>query len=173
MLQAAHGRLRGLRAHLAPAVTAATEPELEHGAELLSAEEIERFHELGYLALPGIVSEEHIAAIADDFDEYAAKERGGGPRLQQPSQSPVLGALASYAPVVERVKLLMAANCEGDGLPSFSLHHQHALLSRPGDGGSNWHQVSIPKPDRYLPTELTPRTTCTRVCAGLRAAAPD
>ena len=98
-----------------------------------------------------------------------AERRAAGldktPRLRQPVGWGALGALPSFAPVVERVKQLMAANTAGDGLPTFSVHHQHANVVAPGGPGVDWHHVRtapfLALTARQL-TRLAHRTTCRR-----------
>ena len=151
-------RLLAVQSHLRRNPTATVRSEVDDGvvepSPLLTPEEVRSFHELGYLALPGLLSEEHCLAIAEDFDAYDGQRGDGDPRNKQPSQSPVLGALASFAPVVERVRLLMAGNCEGNGLPTFSLHHQHASRLLPGGGGSNWREFASTFPLLLIASRL-------------------
>jgi len=107
------------------------------------------------MVCPALLSAEHIAALERDFDDYIQQagfsERHGSEtgefeasstaRLSQPTQSPVLGALPTYPPLIAHIAALMEANCNvnPDALPTFSLHHQHALRSLPGDTGSDWY----------------------------------
>ena len=150
-------RLLAVQSHLRHNPTAAVRSEVDGEVvepPLLTPEEVRSFHELGYLVLPGLLSEEHCLAIAEDFDAYDAQRRDGDPRNNQPSRSSVLGALVSFAPVVERVRLLMAGNCEGNGLPTFSLHHQHASRLLPGGGGSNWREFASTAPLLLIATSI-------------------
>lgn len=59
-----------------------------------------------------------------------------------------LGALAVFPPVLGRVQALMAAHAAAQpddsaaqvaALPTFSFHHQHALVSRAGAPAATWH----------------------------------
>ena len=72
------------------------------------------FFEQGFLACPGVLSEEHVAALKADTDRYMAEagfsaqqgaddnfEEAITPRLTQPTLAPVLGGLPSFRPVVE------------------------------------------------------------------------
>ena len=128
-------------------------------------DEVASFFEQGFLACPGVLSEEHVAALKADTDRYMAEagfsaqqgaddnfEEAITPRLTQPTLAPVLGGLPSFRPVVERIRSLMLANtrvCE-DALPTFSFHHQHALVHGAGAGGADWQCASpqTPRPQR-------------------------
>ena len=147
------------------AAAAATGGEL-HGSPTES-DDAAAFQADGYLVCPGLLSGEHVAALTADFDDYMRQagfserhgtednfEESSTERLTQPTQSPVLGALPTYRPLVDRIAALMAANCRAnpDALPTFSLHHQHALRAVPGDTGSDWHHdyEQYPQRDRDL-----------------------
>ena len=124
-------------------------------------DEVASFFEQGFLACPGVLSEEHVAALKADTDRYMAEagfsaqqgaddnfEEAITPRLTQPTLAPVLGGLPSFRPVVERIRGFMLANtrvCE-DALPTFSFHHQHALVHAAGAGGADWQCASCPPP---------------------------
>eukprot|EP01052_Picozoa_sp_SAG31_P037887 SAG31_NODE_4966_length_2829_cov_4.529304_2_plen_202_part_00 len=176
-------RLRWLQAQLSARRSAAAHSQRLGGVaalatrqqQLLSEEDVAGFHELGYITLPGLLSSEHCAALAVDFEAFGPEgERfvvGGDPRLWQPSHLPVLGALSSFEPVVERVKQLMVAHGERGGESTFSFHHQHADIFLPGAPGSPWHQdyVQRPQVDRDL---LMVHCFCACVRACVRAVLP-
>ena len=154
-------RLRLVARHLAnphpgPAPAAAT-----------AHDELASFFERGFLACPGVLSEEHVAALKADTDRYMAEagfsaqqgaddnfEEAITPRLTQPTLAPVLGGLPSFRPVVERIRGFMLANtrvCE-DALPTFSFHHQHALVHAAGAGGADWQCAAKTTPRPPTPS---------------------
>eukprot|EP01043_Picozoa_sp_COSAG02_P050700 COSAG02_NODE_5243_length_4508_cov_334.963484_3_plen_141_part_00 len=133
---------------------ATSSAEGDRTADLDRVQAVAAFHEEGYTVCPALLSGEHIAALERDFNDYIQQagfsewhgsetgefEASSTARLSQPTESPVLGALSTYPPLVAHIAALMEANCNvnPDALPTFSLHHQHALRSLPGDTGSNW-----------------------------------
>ena len=150
-------RLRRLGAHVVGGrcaqqqAAAGTEPE----PFVVDGPALAGFARDGFLACPGLLSPSHVAALTLDFDAYMQRagfsethateggefEAAATARLTQPTQMETLGALCTHRPLVDKIAALMAAHCEthGDALPTFSLHHQHALVGIAGDTGSDWH----------------------------------
>ena len=133
----------------------------------LTPRHCEFFAEQGFLVFPAWLPEQMCANLKRDMDAHMQLRDSAGmsPELDHPMEGPQppllvsyptdgLGGLTTYPPTMECLRTLMDGN-------NFAMHHVHGSRMDAGTAASNWHQVSIPKPDRYLPTELTPRTTCT------------
>ena len=96
----------------------------------------------GYLVVPGCMSAEHSELVKADIDAQMTRHQvEGNTRNSSPwiAETEHLGGLVVFAPIVERVAQLMAANSPGNS--TFSLHHQHASRFDAGAGSADWHQV--------------------------------
>ena len=115
----------------------------------LTAAEISTFEREGWLALPGILGAERSAHVRADIDEVMldydttqgqVPQAPPGERSRRTiaiAEQPALGALPVFAPVVARVRQLMAASA--GGRRTFSFHHQHASRFEAGAAASKWH----------------------------------
>ena len=98
----------------------------------------------GFLVVPGCMSAEHSELVKDDIDAQMERRAAeGDTRNSSPwiAETEHLGGLTVFAPIVERVAQLMAANEQGRA--TFSLHHQHANRFDTGAGSADWHQVRV------------------------------
>lgn len=99
-------------------------------ANCLTDEEIERFHEEGFLLFEGLLDADHCKRLADDVDRLEAdREKGEKPMVITYRE---LGLLTSEPKVMDRVGDLMGTQ--------FALHHIHAVRQGPGTRASRWHQ---------------------------------
>ena len=99
-------------------------------ANCLTAEEIERFHEEGFLLFESLLDADHCKRLADDVNRLeAARAKDERPMIITYKE---LGLLTSEPKVMDRVEDLMNSH--------FALHHIHATRQDPGARESRWHQ---------------------------------
>ena len=120
----------------APA-TAITDPEAP-----LSDAAIDSFMEEGYVALPGIIPDEHRLRLNADVDRLEA-DRGNPDAPSFIVEYEELGKLCSWPPIVDKVAQLMRAYPTGEGRDQFAMHHIHASRHDEGQPSVGWHQVRL------------------------------
>ena len=141
-------RLRVVQRALHDASSAATveeaapAPAITDPAAPLSDDEIAGFMEEGYVALPGIIPDEHRLRLNADVDRLEA-DRGNkeGPSFIVEYEE--LGKLCSWPPIVDKVAQLMRAYPTGEGRDQFAMHHIHASRHDEGQPSVGWHQVRL------------------------------
>ena len=185
-------RLRSvLRAVGAAAVEAETEPAYdaaaleattrfaEDDAAPLTEEMIAQFMVEGYVVLPGILRDEHVAHLCADVDRlvsdrdellgsHVAQHTGqkiadkpqslGGGAGRHVVSYEHLGKLCTHPPLLEKVKQLMARY--GNGRTDCAMHHIHASKNEAGDAGVGWHQDYHCSPAVYDREQLMVHCFC-------------
>lgn len=114
-----------------------------HRPAVLAAEQIDRFHQSGFLVLPGFVSEDLIARIIPEVDRWvdtglraasiaAAVDplTHGLPRVVE-LELAAHGELVTYAPLMTALSQLIG--------PRFVFHHMHSDRHAPDLPGKEWH----------------------------------
>ena len=184
----AASRLRSvLRAVGAAAVEAETEPAYdaaaleattrfaEDDAAPLTEEMIAQFMVEGYVVLPGILRDEHVAHLCGDVDRLVSdRDALVGQRNHLPGTEAApslggsvgrhvvsyehLGKLCTHPPLLEKVKQLMAQY--GNGRTDCAMHHVHVAKSEAGDVGAPWHQDYHCSPAVYDREQLMVHCFC-------------
>jgi len=96
----------------------------------LTPDQIETFHEDGYLAFDGLLPADLNERIKADVDQMM-EDRKAGERSRSPITYPDMGLLTSEPLIVDRVADLLG--------PRFSHHHIHARWQGSGEPGVHWH----------------------------------
>ena len=108
----------------------------------LSNAAIDSFMEEGYVALPGIIPDEHRLRLNADVDRLEA-DRGNPDAPSFIVEYEELGKLCSWPPIVDKVAQLMRAYPTGEGRDQFAMHHIHASRHDEGQPSVGWHQVRL------------------------------
>ena len=186
-MAAAANRLRSVLRALGAAVEAEAPPAYD-AAELeattrfadddeapLTEEMIAQFMVEGYVVLPGILRDEHVAHLCADVDQLVAdRDALVGQRNHLPGTEAApslggsvgrhvvsyehLGKLCTHPPLLEKVKQLMARY--GDGRTDCAMHHIHASKNEAGDAGVGWHQDYHCSPAVYDREQLMVHCFC-------------
>lgn len=98
---------------------------------ILTEEQVQSFHEFGYLAFERFFDEAECAALKADIDDLMAARQSGTP-APFICEYPHLGPLISHPRVMDVVESVMG--------PGFAFHHLHAVRQGAGTSGSDWHQ---------------------------------
>ena len=141
----------------------------------LTEEMIAQFMVEGYVVLPGILRDEHVAHLCADVDQLVAdRDALVGQRNHLPGTEAApslggsvgrhvvsyehLGKLCTHPPLLEKVKQLMARY--GNGRTDCAMHHIHASKNEAGDAGVGWHQDYHCSPAVYDREQLMVHCFC-------------
>jgi len=98
---------------------------------VLSPQQIQQFHDDGYLVFERFFDDPEIADLKADIDSLMAARKAGGP-VPFLCEFPHLGPLISHPKVMDVVEQVMG--------PGFGFHHLHAVRQDAGTRGVHWHQ---------------------------------
>ena len=145
-------------------------------------DEVASFFEQGFLACPGVLSEEHVAALKADTDRYMAEagfsaqqgaddnfEEAITPRLTQPTLAPVLGGLPSFRPrgTSPTPRTASTARAAGSGPPTSSSTGRPAATTRrpkaatPTSASCTSPPATAPRSPQVRAGRRTSTTSCT------------